>query len=421
MRRVLPPLVIAFVVATFVVGLTLDARGEQLGTPLPPLLFDVHPKVLPGWAILAALLLAAAVVLAPRLATLRPRLFAATITVLALVLRLAVGAARTGPGGWDAPFDDSFEAKNEYVPALPALQDGVGWFLDRFAELVPALPVHAAGHPPGLLLTLDALGLDTPAGAAALVIGIGVLAVPLTYALARRLLDEDRARLAGLLAAFAPASTLYGVTSADIAFAAIGAAAAVALLARTRVAATAGAAVLAIGSFFSYALLAIAAWAAVVRLQRDGLRTATVVAAACGVALVAVYALLYALTGFEIVDVVRTTEEVYANSVAQIRPYAFWLFGSPAAFLAFLGLPIVWYAAAALGARHPAATALAFVIVVSAVAGFTKAETERIWLMYVPLACVAAAVALPPRRLTLVLVLLAVQSLAVELIFGTVW
>ena len=45
-----------------------------------------------------------------------------------------------------------------------------------------------------------------------------------------------------------------------------------------------------------------------------------------------------------------------------------------------------------------AAVALAVVVVVAAVAGFTKAETERIWLFLVPLACVAAAPAIAPRR-----------------------
>ena len=138
-------------------------------------------------------------------------------------------------------------------------------------------------------------------------------------------------------------------------------------------------------------------------------------------ALVVFYAALYALTGFEIGAVLRATEEVYGNSVARLRPYEFWVFGSPAAFLAFLGLPIAWYAAKAAGERHPAAVALAVVIVISAVGGFTKAETERIWLMYVPLACVAAAAVLPPRHVKLVLALLAVQTLAVELLFGTVW
>jgi hypothetical protein len=407
----------AFVAATFAVGLVRDARGEALGTPLPPLLFAVDAEATVGWALLAGILLAGGVALVPRLGALGPAAFAAALLGLALVLRLAVGAARYGPGAWDAPFDESFEAKNEYLAALPALRDGGAWFLDRFAELVPALPPHAAGHPPGLLLTLHWLGLDTPEAASALLIGAGVLAVPLTYALARRLLDEDRARVAGVLAAFAPATTLYGVTSADAAFAALGAGAALLLLARP----LAGAAALAVASFFSYALLAIGAWGALVRLRDDGPRAALRLAVACAVALVAFYATLYALTGFELPEVIRATEDAYRSSVARLRPYEFWVFGSPAAFLAFLGLPIAWYAASALGAGRSAALALAAVIVVSAVGGFTKAETERIWLMYVPLACVAAAAVLPPRRLPLVLALLAAQTLAVELVFGTVW
>jgi hypothetical protein len=411
-RRAIPSLTLAFVAATFAVGLLLDAGGESLGTPRPPLLFDVHVQAT-AYAFVAVGLLGVGVVLALRMRTLAPPAFAAALLALALVLRLAVGAVRSGPGGWDAPFDESFEAKNEYLPALPALDDGARWFLDRFAELVPALPTHAGGHPPGLLLTLHALGIETPEAAAALVIGAGACAVPLTYALARGLLDEDRARVAGLLAAFAPATTLYGVTSADAAFAALGAATAVVLVARP----LAGAVALAVASFFSYALLAIGAWAALVRAREDGVR----IVLSCGAALVAFYAGLYALTGFELPSVLAATNDLYENSVARLRPYAFWLVGSPAAFLAFLGLPLTWYAAAAVGERHPAALALAAVIVVSAAAGFTKAETERIWLMYVPLACVAAAAALPARRLRLVLVLLAVQTLAVELLFGTVW
>ena len=422
MARLLPPLVLAFTAAVFAVGLTLDATGTALGTPRPPLAFDADPQARAGWAVLAAVLLALAVVVAPRLRALRPAPFALAVLGLALVARLAVGAARFGPEGWDEPWNESFNAKNEYLPALPALDElGVRFFLDRFDAILPALPVHAAGHPPGLLLVLHALGLETPGPAAALVIVVGALAVPATYLLGRRVLDEERARTAALLSALASATTLMGVTSADVLFAALGAGTAVLLLAAPRVAATAGAAALAVASFFSYAVLAVGAWAAVVRLLRDGRRVALLVAAACGAALVAWYLALWALTGFEVHDVVVATEEVYRESVARLRPYAFWLFGSPAAFFAFLGLPITWYAARALGAGHPVAVALAVVLVVSAVGGFTKAEVERIWLMYVPLACVAAAAVLPERRLPLVLGLLAAQSLLVELLFGTVW
>jgi hypothetical protein len=420
--RLVPLLVLGFVAATFAVGLTLDANGERLGTPRPPMAFDVDTGADLPWVLVAVAVLAAAVAGAPRLRALRPAPFALAILGLALVVRLAVGAARLGPDGWDEPWNESFNAKNEYVPSLPSIDAlGVRYFLDRFDEILPALPVHTAGHPPGLVLVLHWLGLDTPGSAAALAIAVGALAVPATYLVARRLLDEERARTAGVLAALASGTTLYGVVTADVAFAALGALAAVLLLRSPRVAATAGAAVLAVASFFSYAVLAMGAWAALVRWLREGWRTAFAVGAACGVALVVFYVALWALTGFELIDVVRATEEVYRESVARLRPYAFWLFGSPAAFLAFMGLPITWYAARALGERHPVAVALAVVIVISAVGGFTKAETERIWLMYVPIACVAAAAVLPRARLPLVLGLLAAQSLAVELIFGTVW
>jgi hypothetical protein len=45
-----------------------------------------------------------------------------------------------------------------------------------------------------------------------------------------------------------------------------------------------------------------------------------------------------------------------------------------------------------------AAIALAAVLAVAAIAGFTNAQTERIWLFLVPFACSAAAPLLENRR-----------------------
>jgi hypothetical protein len=55
------------------------------------------------------------------------------------------------------------------------------------------------------------------------------------------------------------------------------------------------------------------------------------------------------------------------------------------------------------------------------VLGFTKGETERIWQFLVPLACVAAAAQLRPRSRNAVLVALAIQALAIELLLDTRW
>ncbi len=104
-----------------------------------------------------------------------------------------------------------------------------------------------------------------------------------------------------------------------------------------------------------------------------------------------------------------------------MRPYAYWAFGSPVAWGLALGLPTGWSLLRAVGVRDQAALALLAVVLVGAVLGYAKAETERIWLPFVPLACVAAARVLPARALRTTLWLLVAQALAIELLFNTIW
>jgi hypothetical protein len=387
----------AAMAATIATGLILDANGTVLGVPRPPFVGGPGVKADP-LLVVSVLVFAGAVWVAPRLPA---RGFAAAAFGLTLVLRLALGAGREGTGAWTEVFDleRSFEAKNEYLPALGALDYGPRWFVDHFAELVPSLPVHSAGHPPGLLLVLHALGITTPAGMAALCILGGAAAIPLTHAV-----WGDRT--ATLLMAFSPVVLLFGATSADALFATLGLLPAWAFV-RGRV--LLGAVLLAAVSFFAWSLLAVGAWAAL-RAGRAGVR----VAAVCGAVLVAFYALLWLLTGFDPIGTFEATESVYRLGVASIRPYAYWVFGSPTAFLFVLGLPIVWFAVRA----EPAIWA---VIAIAAVAGFTKAETERIWLLFAPFLCVAAAAVLPRRLLPWVLGGLAAQAVLTELLWDTVW
>jgi hypothetical protein len=214
---------------------------------------------------------------------------------------------------------------------------------------------------------------------------------------------------------------LHGVTSADALFATLAVLAAAALLARRRDLATLGPPAFAVASFFSYANLAVGALAAIVVLRRDGLRRALVLSAACAAALFAFYGLLHLSTGFDPIGALRSTEIVYREGVASNRPYAFWVFGSPVAFLVAAGLPLAWFALRALGTREAVAVALFSVVAFSAVLGFTKAETERIYLFLVPFLCLAAATAMPKRHLTPVLTFLAIQAIVTELTFETVW
>jgi hypothetical protein len=420
--RLVPAAGFAAMAVTVAVGLWLARReGRELGLPFPPFVgrWDPHAT---AWAFFAAALLGLAVRVAPRLLTLPPAAFAVAAYAMTLALRLALGATSDGTAGWSRVFDpEGFEGPNEYLPALTALRYGPGFLLDRFAELVPALPVHAAGHPPGLLLVMDAFAIDTPGRLAALCIAGGAVIAPLAYALGRQLLDDRRARLAALLTATAPSVLLLGATSADALYAVLGLLAAWPLASPRRAARIAGAFALAAASLFAWSLLAIGAWAALLAWRRRGVRDMLALGLLCAVVLLAVHAVFAALTGFDPIGTLRATEQVYRFGVASERPYWFWLPGSPTAFLLMLGLPVAWLALRALATGDAAAVAIIAVIAVAAVAGFTKGEVERIWLFLTPLVCIAAASALDERRLRPALALLAVQALGWELVWNTLW
>jgi hypothetical protein len=423
---VVPRIVTFAAAATVASGLLIRHVHGGLGTATPPFVMVWGPRAhLLALASVAAGALA--VLLAGRLvaASDRPASFAVRVLALALGLGLAVNLGRSGARGWDAIFDlrpgGSFEAGNEYLPGLPALSYGTHFYLDRFAELVPSLPVNVAGHPPGPLLVLHALGLTTAAGVAALCIGVGALGAPLTYALGRTLGSERDARVAAILFACSPLTLLFGVTSFDYLFTTCGLAAACLLAAERRATRAAGTVGLAAASLFSWALLAVGAWATVLAWRRRGPRAAAGLAVACAAAWLALNGALAAAYGYDPIGTLRATELVYRNSVASVRPYAFWAFGSPVAWGVMLGLPIAAAALRAVLRANDAAVALAVVVVVAAAAGFTKAETERIWLFLVPLACVAAAPCIAPRRLTAVVGALVAQALLVEVLFDTIW
>jgi hypothetical protein len=129
--------------------------------------------------------------------------------------------------------------------------------------------------------------------------------------------------------------------------------------------------------------------------------------------------------GYDPFAALRATSHAYSHGIATIRPYSFWVFGSPAAWAVMLGLPMVWLSLRSLSLRDGSAVALWALVVVAAVLGFTKAESERVWLPFVPLACVAAAAAVPSSwtaaRFRVVLGFLALQALVIELLFFTIW
>ena len=390
-----------------------------LGVPHPPFVGSIDPHADP-LIVVSLLCFAVAVAIAPRLLAVgRPTTFAAGAFAVTLVLRLALAAGGGGRGGagiaaWWKVFDParSYEAPNEYLPALGALHWGPRFFLDRFAETVPALPVHAAGHPPGLLLTLDALGIASRRDGSA-VHRLGRAERPARVSArprgARRAARPARGAAPGVRARRAVVRRHVGRRRLPDPRAAGRMAAGRAVVAR------AGGGRRRARRRVAVRVVAAGGWG----VGRDRRAAARGMAgrapgvALCGGALVAFYALLYGATGFDPVGTLRATEDVYRAGIASARPYSYWLLGSPAAFLLVLGLPISWYALRALAAGRTLAIAIFAVLAFAAVMGFTKAETERIWLFFAPFVCLAAAAGpASSARLRPLLALLAVQAVA---------
>src|SRR5262245_33590873 len=265
----MPWAAVAVAVGTLAAAYLLRRGGTDLGLRFPPFVGNFAPRAT-LWLVPAIAGFGLAIAAIPWLLRARPAVFALSLLGGTLALRLVLAAARGGTEQWAHVFrETSFEGPNEYLPALKSFAYGTHFFLDRFAELVPSLPVHAAGHPPGLLLVMHALALDTPARLAAFCIVVGAAAAPLTYALARQVLGERDARVAGGLMALAPGALLLGATSADAVYCTLGLLAAIPLAAGRPLL---GGALLGVAMLFAWSLLGVLAWAVILVLARDGLK-----------------------------------------------------------------------------------------------------------------------------------------------------
>jgi methylthioxylose transferase len=420
---------VLLVAAAALVGRWLLADGVNIFLPWPPLLAEWMPHVGPGTG--PAVAVAAAVVLrGPDLAARlqwRALLLAAWGTAAAWTLALAL------VDGWRAGVVARLSSGQEYLHDVARVTD-IPAMLATFADHIltdrPGFwTTHVGAHPPGALLTfvwLDRLGLSGggPAGVFAVLVGASAgVAVAVTL---RALAGEDLARRVLPFGVLLPGAVWVGV-SADGMFAGV-LAWGVALLALgatgrgvgADLAALAGGLVLGWALYLSYGLVLGGLLPLAVLAATRAWRALVLGAAGVGLVVAA-----FAATGFWWFTGYQRVTVIYAASIAQTRPYWFFVWANLAA-LAFAVGPAV-LAGLRRAAAHPRALPVAaalltaaavLAVLVADLSGLSKAEVERIWLPFAVWMVVPCALLPRPRAW---LAAQAALTLAVNHLLLTVW
>lgn len=418
--------------AAVVVGRVLASRGVPLHLGSPPFFGATRPHLGPGTP-LALLVAGAVVAYGPRIAaTARWNVAVVAAGVAGVAWTFALALSR----GWRTGVAELLTARPEYlteVPGAPPWRELLATFTARIpADAPDRWTTHVAGHPPGALLVyvgLDRVGLGGGAWAGALSL-LAAGAVVLATALAVRALAGPAAGRALLpYAALFPGAVWMGV-SADAVFAAAGATGlallALAVVARGRtgrvlLGAAAGA-VLGGCLFLSYGLvlLGVPALAVVVlRRRRDVLVAAALAASAVVVA--------YGLAGFWWWDGLAAVRGRYLAGFGGERPWGYFGWAGLAGLVAVvgpaavagLGRLLVRSDPEAAGARTLALGSLGAVLL-AAVSGLSKGETERIWLPFAVWVLVAT-VTLPRRSARWWLAAQAATGLLLEHLLWPPW
>lgn len=439
---------VALFAAAAVTGAAINDEND-LVLPWPPIHARWNPHVGPGTPAalaLAGLAVAYGPVLARRLPW-RRLLWGAWGGSMAWVWALAL------VDGWERGAAGRLLYHNEYLASVGEVGD-VGHFLRTFTDHIlfgsPEFnwPAHVAGHPPGALLTfeaLDRIGLGGGGWAAVFCVTTAGSAAAAVLVTVRQLAGEDLARRAAPFVVLAPGAVWLGV-SADGYFAAV-AAWAVALLtlaatgaARAPRAAAAGSGVLfGLLLYLSYGLVLIGIIGAGVLLLARNARPLPWVLAG-----IVPWVVAFTAGGFWWLDGYLTLVERYYQGAASTRPYAYFVWANLAAQVLTAGLAsaaalrrwgvalpgagrayaAAWRAGEVVRGRRAALVLLvasgALAMAVADLSGMSKAETERIWLPFL-LWLLPAAALLPRERVRWWLAAQAVLALAVNHLWLTRW
>ena len=373
---------------------------------IAPLIAGWQPRVGPG-TLPAVLLGAASVRWGPELAA---RLPWPRLVFVSFAAGTAWLTSLATVDGWSG-IGKVLDRPDEYLASARGVTD-VSAMLHHFVDRIPldsahSWPTHVAGHPPGALLFfvgLARLGLGSWLAAGWVILLIAATTPCAVLLTLRRLGAGDTARRIAPLLVISPAA-IWMAVSADGMFAAVAAwalccvaaAATTASLLRTAAWGLAGGLLLGCCVMLSYGLPLLGVLTVgvlVVARTARPLPWAVIGAAAV--------VLAFAAAGFTWWDAYPVLRVRYYAGVAAQRPAAYWVWADLAA-LCFSAGPVLGAALATTGTRLrtrlTADTRAVVLLVIAALlcvvladlSFMSKAETERIWLPFVPWLLLGAA------------------------------
>lgn len=369
-----------------------------------------------------------------------------------LAIATSVALVDGGPHKLWEPFQ--IHRRSDYIGAVEHITSPRR-FLHDYARLMPELPLHCRHHPPGgplFLWWIARLFASGPEAAALATLLASTLTVPAVYLLAREVLDEGHARLATCLFLLAPNVACYSATCMDAVFM-------VPLVwsfyllwkARDRrplIYGPAAGVAASLAAFMTFSISFVALWAIVLMFTTalaDRARWAKTLLgfAAAALTAAAVYALLYAWSGYNLFDVLDAAFQGQASVMkgrghSSLRQTVYFAVTNLAAFFFCAGLPLTvlwsqqlareWRVATASRGRWLMLSFAATLMLVDLAPLYTL-ETERIWIFLVPLLAIGAASRLSPcvhqipswGAPAVALWLLAGQTVATEVLLDMVW
>ena len=405
---------------TAVWGAWLDRQGEGISLHAAPLFGAWQPRF--GVAILAPLVVAALVVWKGR--AIAERLEWKWLIAAAFLAATAwgIGLAFVDVNGIEG-LTRGVSSAQDFLADVGRIEAPAA-FLDTFTERIDDYVVHVRGHPPALgvaLWWMEHWGLGGAAPFVGLVIAASAAIVVAVLVTVRDVADEATARAVAPFLVLSPAA-IWLVTSADAIYAALGAIGVAAIVLatgrggrRSDTLAAAGGLVLGAGLFTSYGLLPLLLVPFVVAVSRRRVRPLVF----AGIAMVVV-GLAFAAYGFSWIDGLLTTRAEYAESIAALRPYGYFVLANLAAFAVTLG-PAPLAGIAVLRDRRMWLLVGAALVAVAAadLSGLSKGEVERIWLPFWPWVAIAAAAL--TSRVRWWLAAQAGLAIGVQALIGTPW